>query len=53
MKDVCNNRIRHDYRAQDAIDDLNLAIAKASDENSRIRESRYSGEERLAANRRW
>lgn len=53
MKDVCNNRIRHDYRAQDAIDDLNLAIEKAKDETARIRESRYSGEERLAANRRW
>lgn len=53
MKDLCNNRIRPNYRAQDAIDDLNLAIARANDETARIRESRYSGEERLAANRRW
>lgn len=53
MKDLCNNRIRPDYRAQDAIDDLDLAIARANDENTRIRESRYSGEERFAANRRW
>ena len=53
MKDLCNNRMRPDYRAQDAIDDLDLAIARANDENARIRESRISGEERFAANRRW
>ena len=53
MKDFCNNSIRHDYRAQDAIADLDLAIGKARDENARIRESRISGEERFAANRRW
>lgn len=53
MKDLCNNRIRHDYRAQDAIEDLNLAINRVKDETARIRESRISGEERFAANRRW
>lgn len=53
MKDLCNNRIRPDYRAQDAIDDLDLAIEMAKDETARIRESRFSGEERLAANRGW
>lgn len=53
MKELCNNRIRHDYRAQDAIDDLNLAISRVEDETARIRESRISDEERFAANRRW
>lgn len=49
----CHNNIRFDYNCHEALEDLKIAIRKASDEHERKREVFRQQGTRFKIERRW
>ena len=50
---ACHNDIRFDYNCREALEDLRIAIRKASDENERSREVFRQQGTRYKIERKW
>lgn len=49
----CHNNIRFDYNCREALDDLNIAIRKAANENEERREQFRQMGSRFKIARKW